>query len=105
MDTVDLLRSSSLLADEATTSADFTSSLRETMLQDPSDLADEAPLVAEVATLLCFELAYSTPMPWHYGGYNALFFLYITPHGKQSLQNLALHGGLIEDLARRTFEM
>jgi hypothetical protein len=50
-----------LLTEESATSQDFIDDLRETLLQDPSELVDEEDLVAEMARRVCYELVNGTP--------------------------------------------
>jgi hypothetical protein len=89
-----------LLSNDNFSSEEFAGTLRETLLQESSDLVDESLLLAEIASQLCFELAYGSPSPWRVEGYNALCDVYNTAHGSQSLQHLGQSGPLIDDLVR-----
>ena len=91
-----------MLADDASAAENFAGDLRETLLQDAAP-TDEELLVAEMATLLCIELAYGTSSPWRDEGYATLWYLYQTSFGKQHLQYLATCGMLMDDLAERAF--
>jgi hypothetical protein len=93
-----------LLADESSTSGGFADDLRETLLQESSELAEEAPLAAEIALQLCFELTYGAQSSWRWQGYAHLCYLYGAPLVKQRFQNLARQGMLIEDFMRRVFD-
>jgi hypothetical protein len=93
-----------LLADEGDKSQDFVNDLRETLLQDPIEPLEEEPLVAEIATQICYELAHSIPSPWHHQGYKTLWALYYTPIGRNCLQALACKGDLVDKSARNAFQ-
>jgi hypothetical protein len=92
-----------LLLEDGLSSEHFAGHLRETLLQESSENADERLLIAEIAAQLCFELAYSQSSPWRHYGYEMLFYIYELPHGSQTLQNLGRSGPLIEDLAKTVF--
>jgi hypothetical protein len=92
-----------LLSDDSFALDDFASDLRETLLQDSLEAIDETFLTAEIATRLCFELAYGMPSaPWRVEGYTALFSMYGTTYG-QILRSLGRDGPLIDNLAITTF--
>jgi len=94
-----------LLTDEDAASQDFVDDMRETLLQDPSDLVEEEEgLVAEIATRICYELANGTSSPWHYHGYKTLWALYLMSIGRFCLQDLVRTGDLLEKLAKRAFK-
>jgi hypothetical protein len=93
-----------LLTEEDAASQEFVNDLRETLLQDPWELFGEEPLMAEIATRICYELTNGTPSPWHYQGYKTLWAIYHTPIGKHCLQDLGQTGGLLENLATRAFK-
>ena len=84
-------------------SGNLADDIRETLLQESSEHADERPLIAEVAARLCHELACGTPSSWRVDGYYTLYHVYGTPYGKLSLQDLGRSGPLIGDLAVATF--
>lgn len=91
-----------LLANDNFSSEDFAGALRETILQEPSELFNGNALIAEIAAQLCFELAYGTPSPWRYEGYAVLCEVYSTTHGSQNIRNMGRNGSLIGDLATTT---
>jgi len=93
-----------LLSDGGATSQEFVDHLRETLLQDPSELVEEVDLVAEIAIRICYELANGTPSPWHFQGYKTLWAIYLTPIGKRCLQDLVRTGDLVQKLAKRAFK-
>ena len=97
-------RKRNLLAENDCAAENLAGDLREILLQDSAP-ADEELLVAEMATSLCIELAYGTSSPWRAHGYDALWYLYQTPFGKQHLQYLETCGVLMHDLAKRAFNM
>lgn len=96
-------RQRDLLSNHGSSSEVFVGNLRETLLQDPSELADENPLIAEVVSQLCFELAYNTISPCHATGYATLHNIYRMAHGSHSIQSLGQTSHLIDDLATTTF--
>jgi len=93
-----------LLADDAFGAKNIAGDLRETLLQDSAS-TDKELLVAEMATLICIELAYGTSSPWRDEGYATLWYFYQTSFGKQHLQYLATCGVLMDNLAERAFNM
>jgi hypothetical protein len=66
-------------------------------------LEGEQPLIAEIAALLCFELAHGPPLPWRVWGYRVLACVYDTVHGGKMLVHLGRSDSLINDLATNTF--
>lgn len=92
-----------LLSDQGYSSHSFASHLRESLLQDDSELVDEKPLFAETAAQICLELAYNATSTCRADGYSILCVIYWTLHGSQSLQNLGQSGRLLDDLATTTF--
>jgi hypothetical protein len=97
-------RKRNLLAENDRAAENLAGDLREILLQDSAP-ADEELLVAEMATSLCIELTDGTSSPWRAHGYDTLWYLYQTPFGKQHLQYLETCGVLMDDLAKRAFEM
>jgi hypothetical protein len=93
-----------LLQAGAPATTHFADNLRETLLQD-SELAEKELLLAEITTQLCIELVCGTQSQWHREGYETLWHLYQTSCCKQHLQLSATCGILMEDLAKRVFEM
>jgi|ERR1700679_2651050 hypothetical protein len=92
-----------LLANSHFSSDNFADTLRETILQDPSEIDHGGPLVAEIVAQFCFELAYNATSPWRDEGYALLNEAYFTTYGSRSIQHLARNGPLIRDLAMTTF--
>lgn len=92
-----------ILSRHGSSSEALACNLREMLLQDSSELFDEGPLITEMATQLCFQLAYGTPSPWYVDGYAILEDIYRTPHGRQSLLNLGQSSHVIDDLAAIAF--
>lgn len=96
------MRSRFLLSNDNFLSEGFARDLRETLLQDPSELADETPLLGEIVAQLCIELAYGKPSPWRAHGFSIMLVSAYDIPGRQCIQNLGCSGPLIDDLATTT---
>ena len=94
-----------LLKEDGAASQEFVDDLRETLLQEPSELFEEELLMAEIATRICYELANGASSPWHYQGYKTLWAIYNTPIGRGCLLDLVQIGDLLKNLATRAFKM
>ena len=81
----------------------FAMNLRETLLQDSMNLAEES-LVVEVAAQIVIELIHGTPSPSKISGFLALSALYHLPQCWRYMQSLGRCGGPMHNLARRVFE-
>lgn len=80
----------------------FALNLRETLLQDSIDLAEDS-LVAEVAAQVVTELTHEAHSLLQTSGFQALLDLYRLPYGQRYLRSLGRDDGPMHELARRAF--
>lgn len=78
--------------------------LRESMLQEPSDVIDDELLMREISEQICFALAYGPFSPWRIYGFMALVVLCNISSGRMHLQHLEYNGTLMQDIAKRIFQ-